>query len=185
MAINPAFRVCTPTSIAYTGTGSSAVIRSNGSIAFDTCATLSLNGVFTSSYDNYMINIRWSQSTSAAYLQCRLRASGSDSTATTDYNHQELFASSTTVAAARVTNDGFWKLGQSGIAQRNGLIANLYGPYLSQPTAFRSITVDSTANASIDDYAGTHELSTSYDGLTVYVSATNFSGLVTVIGFYQ
>jgi hypothetical protein len=58
----------------------------------------------------------------------------------------------------------------------------LYGPFLSQPTAFRSISADTSSDASIYDAAGTHELSTSYDGITIYPTGVSLSGLVCVYG---
>lgn len=185
MAINPAFRVCKPSSIAYTGTGSAAVIRSNGSVAFDTCTALSLNGVFTSSYDNYMITMRSSSNTAGAGINGRLRSAGTDSTATTDYNFQALQASSTVISAVRSTTAGFWTLAENDDDYHNGFTMYLFGPYLAQPTALRNVTVDSTSGALLLDVAGTHELSTAYDGLTIYPDNGTFTGLVTVIGFYQ
>jgi len=173
----------TPTSIASTGTGNSSSIGANGSVTFSTCATLSLNGVFTANYDNYMISFRWQQNTSSSSLQARLRASGTDSTANTDYNTQQIYASASTVGGVRSTTSGFWDLSASATTYRNGLTMNVYGPYLSQPTAFRTIVINSSVGATIDsDGAGTHELSSSYDGITFYPSGNSITGLVSVYG---
>ena len=69
----------TPTSIASTGTGNSSSINTNGSVTFSTCATLSLNGVFSADYDNYMIVMRHVGSDASAFnIDLRLRLSGTD-----------------------------------------------------------------------------------------------------------
>lgn len=174
-----------PTTVDKTGTGSSATINTNGSVTFSTCTALSLNGIFTSTYDNYMIVCRVSHNTTTAnyVINSRLRTSGTDATSTSDYNTQTLIASSTSITAARTTADGFWKTSRV-IDSPNwgGFIVNLYGPFLSQPTAFRTISADTSSDASIYDAAGTHELSTSYDGITIYPTGVSLSGLVCVYG---
>ena len=172
----------TPTSIASTGTGNSSSINANGSVTFSTCTALSLNGIFTSTYDNYMVVMRMTSSGSCAIL-ARLRAAGSDATATTDYNDQELAASGATVGGSRDTSNGFWVPCPSTTTWRNGFTDYLYGPYLSQPTAHRSVTIDSYLGGYIQDHAGTHELSTSYDGMTWYPNASaTMTGLISVYG---
>lgn len=173
----------TPTSIASTGTGNSSSINTNGSVTFDTCETLSLNGVFTSSYDNYMVVMRWQSSTAFADIFGRLRLSGTDATATTDYNYQTLVVNGTSVTGSRNTTGGRFYISSSDKSYRNGVSMNIYGPSLSQPTAYRTIAVDSASGAYIYESAGTHELSTAYDGFTFYQNATtSFSGLISVYG---
>jgi hypothetical protein len=174
----------TPTSVDKTGTGSTATINTNGSVTFGSCETLSLNGVFTSAYDNYMIVMRETHSLADKTLFARLRSAGTDATGTADYNAQRLNANSTTIFGARDTADGTWQLSFVSSTWRNGLILVLYGPYLSQPTAFRTTTVSSTNSAYITDRAGTHELSSSYDGITIYPLSGdgNMTGLLSVYG---
>ena len=52
MAVN-GLTLMTPSSITYSGTGSSATINSDGSVSFTDITTLNLKGVFNSSYNNY------------------------------------------------------------------------------------------------------------------------------------
>jgi hypothetical protein len=170
----------TPTSIAYTGT--SATIGTNGSVDFTACSSLSLNGVFSADYDNYMIGIRVTSSLSSTDINCRLRASGSDASASNDYVAQYLVADSTSVSGGRITAFTYGWLGQSYATQRVGISAYIFGPYLTQPTAVRSIGASDNSSARLVDIAWTHDLSTSYDGLTVFPSTGNFTGLVSVYG---
>lgn len=171
----------TPTSIASTGTGNSSSIGANGSVTFSSCATLSLNGVFSATYDNYMISYRSLTSTSANHA-FRMRVGGVDeSSASNYYTYQYLQASSTTISASRTTTT-FAVVNAGTGTQRDGTTIYIYGPFLAQPTAGRSITEYDASSASIFDNAFTHSLSTSYDGFSLYPSTGSFTGLVSVYG---
>ena len=187
IAVSPAeelggMQLVTPTSIAYSGT--SASIGANGSVEFSAVTSLSLNGVFTGDYDNYMVVVRFLGTTGNVGLFARLRTSGTDASGT-DYTFQRLLAESTTVNGARTSSANYARLSSTNNGVYHGFTTNIYGPYLAQPTAYRTVTVEGEGGARMLDYAGTHGLSTSYDGLTVYpevsVSST-FSGLVSVYG---
>ena len=180
--------VMTPTSIASTGTGNSSSIGANGKVTFSSCATLSLNGVFTSSYDNYMISYTATRvGTTNDFVVVRLRASGTD--ATTNYTYQYLYADSTTVAAARTTS-ATYNLAYFYTRETEPLGGPLfvYGPYLSQATAFRSTTLGwNGTNPDTYDSAATHSTASSYDGITFLSSGATvrLTGTLTVYGFNQ
>jgi len=171
----------TPTSIAYTGT--SATVGANGSVEFTACSSLSLNGVFSADYDNYMVAVRVTPATASNVgYRARLRASGTDATGATDYTFQRLGADGTSVTGYRASGNTF-QMGTVYSGKYQGEMVSIYGPYLAQPTAWRGVTVLGYNDASIQDYAQTHSLSTSYDGLTLYVSSgANPTGLVSVYG---
>jgi hypothetical protein len=171
----------TPTSVDKTGTGSTATVSANGSVEFSSCATLSLNGVFSADYDNYMIVMRHiSDSGTEDGLLLRLRSSGSDASGS-NYVGQYISADGTAIGAGRTT-DTYTAANNTLITSREGFVLHTYGPNLAQPTAGRSITVNSLSSARIADYAWTHSLSTSYDGITFFRSTTSFTGLVCVYG---
>lgn len=177
-----------PTTVVVAGAGSSASIRADGGVDFATATSLSLNGVFTAEYDNYMIVMgNLSQSTAAGQgFTTRLRASGSDNSTASSYVHQRLFADSTSVTAARTT-DTFWFLAGVGPTgtPKSGNTIYLYGPYLAQPTAVRGVAVASISSAFVADTAATHNQSTAYDGITFSLASGNFTGMVTVYGYTQ
>jgi hypothetical protein len=171
-----------PTSIAYSGT--SAGINADGGVDFSAVTSLSLNGVFTSAYDNYLISIGGAGSGGSVAIQYRLRASGSDASGT-DYTYQSLSAASTTVSGARTSSTDFGRFGLLSSNLYGLIVAHLYGPYLAQPTASRGVTGDGQDNARIFDYAATHSLSTSYDGVTLSVNANAVTGNVHVFGYEE
>lgn len=178
--------VMTPTSIASTGTGNSSSINADGSVDFASCETLSLNGVFTSGYDNYMVAIRYLHSSAPGAFYVRLRASGIDQASGGYYARQILFATGTDVGAARATSQNEARIGNTSNAAWSGDAVYFFGPYLTQPTAFRNTQAGGGDNGAIRDWACTHSLSSSYDGLTFFPPTTSsVHGLLTVFGFNQ
>ena len=176
---NAVFYLMEPTSIAYTGT--SATISANGSVEFSACSVLSLNGVFSADYDNYTVVMRASAS-APTNLYFRLRASGNDNSTASSYTAQGLEASGTTVGGGRGASD---TAVISGLypTQRDGVIVQIYGPFLSQPTAARTINALGYLNAYMYEVALTHNQSSSYDGFSLYVaSGLTFTGRVAVYG---
>lgn len=183
MTLTNGLVVMTPTSIAYSGT--SATPNADGSVVFSACTSLSLNGVFTGDYDNYMITMRHLGSASGGVaLFGRLLASGTDASGT-DYTRQYLWANGTSVTAARETTRTEARAGGLSNVQRGGDVFYLYGPFLAQPTAFRYVSAFPDSSASIFDPASTHSLSLSYDGIRLFPNTGDFTGLLTVFGFNQ
>lgn len=59
------------------GSGS-ATTNSNGTVSFSSATSISLNGVFTSTYSNYRIAVKLVGQSGSGILQMRLRSSGTD-----------------------------------------------------------------------------------------------------------
>ena len=182
--------VMTPSSISYSGT--SASINVDGSVDFSAVTSLSLNGVFTGDYDNYMVTMRCAGTSTNRTLKFRLRSGGTDeSSASNYYAYQQIQAQGTAVAGARTAaiNEGrLFVVGHGGGNEKSGGSCYFFGPYLAQPTAVRAVAVsnyDVLPSVVISEYVTTHSLSSSYDGLTVYPSGNLLTGLVTVFGFNQ
>jgi len=172
----------TPTSIAYTGGSSTATISANGSVAFSACATLSLNGVFTSDYDNYLLIMRTILDGSGAQDKA-LYMDFPPYTSST-FTVQLLSAASTTVSGSRSTSQTEFVVGRIDDAGLySGSINYLYGPYLAQPTAHRLADASTGGSASIYDRAGTESSNTQHQNCRLYVSGlAPISGRVAVYG---
>lgn len=174
----PGMVLMKPTSITHSGT--SASLGANGQVTFSAVTSLSLNGCFTGDFDNYVLSIRASAATGNQIVRGRLRSAGSDASGS-DYVRQELFVDNTTVEGSRATIDFFFA-GITRSTLRSGAWTQIYGPALAQPTAMRLVSSDAYLNATISDYAGTHSLSTAYDGVTLYPSGSEMTGAVQVYG---
>jgi hypothetical protein len=184
-------KICRPAgspSIVVTGSGSqTASVVGQGSIEFANAASLSLNGVFSSEYDNYMISVHVLKASGLGNADhfFRLRTSGTDAAAG-NYTWQMLNASSTTVSGVRSSSQTQGFIGTNFLADstlRNGYQLYLYGPFLTQPTASRSVVVSGNTGAAINDIASTHSLSISYDGISFFPESTRtMTGIVSVYG---
>lgn len=174
-----------PTSIVVAGGGTeTASIRAAGGVEFANATSLSLNGVFTADYDDYMIVIRHTATSTCPFFY-RMRASGSDNSTANAYTLQWLQADGTTVNGTRITDSFGWIM-YGGATQREGHNIYLYGPYLAQPTAIRSVSALGLSSARILDLASTHNQSTAYDGVTIYPqSPQSMTGQLTVFGLAQ
>jgi hypothetical protein len=188
MAEIAGLKLIVPSSVSATGAGSSASIVGGGKVVFTTIDTLTIEGIFSATYDNYLMVIRAHQPSGsfAISLNARLRVSGSDASGS-NYTWQILQASSTTISGSRSSSQTSARMGEISQNQRSGNHAYIYGPYLSQPTAFRGVNAGADGNASIADYASTHSLSTSYTGITLLPGGGSYSttGTVQVFGLSQ
>lgn len=172
----------TPSSVATTGAGSSASINTGGSVTFTSCASLSLNGVFTSSYINYQIVCRLQHTSSTNIsLTLRLRASGTDNTTASSYSTQSIDVGSTTVSGARTAADSA-NIMQVSNTHQEGFVVFLFGPQLTQATGGRSISASSLNSATLYDRGFTHNQTTSYDGFTLTAASGAITGRISVIG---
>jgi hypothetical protein len=176
--------VMTPTSVTSTGTGNSSSIGANGKVTFSSCATLQLNGIFSSTYDNYMISIRTVGSAGNDALYLRF-ASGGTVTTDTNYTYQYISALSTAVAGGRFGTQSAARIGNTDSSQRGGDTVFIFGPYLTQATAIRNTNVYGFGNAGIVDFASTHSTSSSYDGIWLQSGTGTVTGAITVFGFNQ
>jgi len=169
-----------PTSVAV-GSGSGSV-DSNGTVTFSGASSVSLNGCFTSTYDNYLVNCDFTASASVNIL-LRLRLNGTDSSAS--YQRQLLTADTTTVSAAKAI-DGSEVLFTPANTSRNSFKMDLFGPALARPTTGQSIAGENAnvgASIAFRLAAFGHNVSTAYDGLTIYSSTGNITGTLRVYGY--
>ena len=173
-------KLIVPTSVA----GSGVSVSASGKVTFTAATSVSVNGVFDSTYDNYLAVVRFKGTSGDFSVDGRLRVSGSDNSTSNSYTRQLLIADSTSVSAGRNTNT-FWSGWLVASAtQQDGAHIYLYGPALAQPTAMRTVCVSGASSAYISDCSGTHNQSTAYDGFTIY-AATSITGTLTIYGLAQ
>ena len=167
------------TDYTITHAGTSATLT-NGQVTFTAVTSLSLNGVFTAGFDNYVISIRHVGS-SYDGVRMRLRAAGSDASGS-DYTRQELQANGSSVSANRLGSLNIAPTFSTSSTQRSGTTVMMYGPALAQPTASRTIEALGESGGYIYDIAWTHSLSTAYDGVTIFPASANITGALQVYG---
>ena len=177
----PGLNLVTPTSIANSGGSASAT---GGAVTFTVVNSVSLNGVFTSGYENYFLMVNKVVGSTASDLNMRLRVAGTDASGS-NYTHQNLVAAATTVAGGRlgpITSNQIAILRTS--AQGGDISLNMFRPQLAAQTNYATNPgYDTESNARMNLYVGNHSLSTSYDGLTLIPSSGTLTGTIRVYGY--
>lgn len=170
-------RMIVPTSISV-GSGSGSV-ATQGTVTFSGASSVSINGIFSSTYDNYVI--RLNLSSSGGNILVRMRTSGSDVTGTS-YTYQQFGGDNTTLSATRQTSQTSFKAGaQAG--SRSSITLQLYGPYLAQETLMFSENSRNITSPDAFIFTGGNTNTTSYDSLTILDSSTTLSGNLRIYGY--
>lgn len=167
--------------ISITNSGGTASIGTNGQVTFSGVTSLSLNGVFSADFDNYVIAYGPTVGSGDVSPYMRYRASGTDNSTASSYTFQELISNTNSVSATRESNS-FTRIANISSTTYGGHMVSIYGPYLAQPTAHRSVSVRNYLSATLQDWTGTHNQSTSYDGCTIYLTSGTITGKLAVYG---
>jgi hypothetical protein len=173
----PGLTLITPTSIANSGGSSSA---SGGQVTFTAVNSISLNGVFSASYDAYKIVIRFTGSAAGAGISYRNRLAGTD--AITNYNTQYLDASGTSITGSR----GSGTLASVGSFRSTGQAESwieVYGPALAAETGIFSSCRERNLNISFSIFGDNHTTATAYDGMTILPTTGTITGTVRVYSY--
>jgi hypothetical protein len=172
----------TPVSIANSG-GSASL--SGGEVTLTGITSISLNGVFTSTYENYLV-IFQVNGTTDDNTNLRLRVAGTD--ATTNYNRQSLTAENASITGVRNSAQSTLLL---NLIVRNTTNPNIFrlnigAPALARNTALEGSGVDlAAANGDVNyrALAANHSTATAYDGFTFYPSTGAVTGTIRVYGY--
>jgi hypothetical protein len=174
-----------PSSVAVgSGTGSA---DSLGNVTFSGASSLSLNGCFTSVYDNYRVMFTLSSVSANNGMNFRLRASGTDSSATDYYAGGFINrANSATISSQNIGAGTTFELGPSGTAHpSNRCIIDFLNPFSSLYTGVHISTAgfDSGTSHYGRYVAGNFIATTSFDGFTIYPTTGNITGTIRVYGY--
>lgn len=167
-----------PTTIANSG---GTATLTGKTITFSGCTSLSLNGIFTSDFDNY--ELIYSNASSAAgnvVVFLRLRAAGVDATGS-DYFFQRLTAESTSATLSyAVTQTAFSGPQISNATEQNYITARFMQPQLARKTM-----IDTRGGyiGILENYYGGNILQSSFDGLTLFPSSSSITGTIRVYGY--
>ena len=162
-----------------TGINSALVLISTTS--FSAVSTISVNDVFSTTYDNYKIILTCtSQTGTAGNILMRMRVSSADNT-NNEYTRSKFFyaSSNSTGCDSGSTGTSSFLVGED--ATNSFSLIELYAPFLSQKTK-HNVQAAKENNGLI--FSGSMTVTTSYTGFTLLLSsATNFTGNVSVYGY--
>jgi hypothetical protein len=173
------FSAAAPTTIANSGGSASTTANVT---TFTAVNSISLNGVFSATYQNYKVLVSYVMSVQDN-VGLRLRAAGSDNSTASSYLTQTVRGSSTTASAFTLTDNIAAQGFLSGDTITAGISCEVFDPFLASPTVWLS------TGRSRDDYAGLftvrHNQSTSYDGFSIIPATGTITGTVAVYGYQK
>lgn len=173
-----------PSSVAQAGGSASA--NAQGLVTFTGVTSVSLNGVFTSTYSKYKILISNVSGTINAALQFRLRNAGADRT-DSSYAGRGLFATS---ATSGLWTDTGASVSFSNLEPSVAWICSdvtIYNPAnAGYRTVYNSVSTGlaASSNAWISN-AGQYGVANANDGFTIYPGSGNMTGTVQVFGYNE
>lgn len=172
----------TPTSTANSG---GSVSTSGGAVTFTGVTSVSLNGVFTSTYTNYLIITDSIFGSGNADITMRMRASGSDTTSNYDIMLWDKPFASTVSTPVSIGTTTFGSANWYMSDTTNTLGYNYTNITLSSPqkTISTTFTASAVSRSGYQTIGGKLNDSTSYDGFTFTASANNFDGIIRVYGY--
>lgn len=179
-----AFSPVVPSSVDKSG--GTSTVATNGTVTFATVAYVSLNGVFTNTYDYYKIFFSYSGSATAANT-IRLRSTGTDNT-TANYVVGRTYQDDNVGGFQNTGVQTAWgTVPSASVAQYNAEIT-LVNPKQAAPTQGWHIAGASTSSSSgskMVNQSGSmlFQASTSFDGISIIASTGTISGTVQVVGF--
>jgi len=151
---------------------------------FSAVSTQSINDVFSATYDNYLILIGATGSTTNQDINFRLRISSTDNTSSV-YSRSSLYQSSTTVSGQRLTGLTSW-IGicdaQSGVKQSGRVL--IFNPFIVEYTSAIQDAVGAP-NGNVEQTRRTFgtTVTTSYTGFTVFPTAGTITGTISIYGY--
>jgi hypothetical protein len=147
---------------------------------FSSQSSITLNDVFSSTYNNYKFFVTTTASPGAA-LRARWRVSGSDASGS-DYEWTRLYTSGSTVGAAGASSQTAADI--SDVGEDIALDLTIYRPFLTEPTLTTGYNLYNAPTSGTDHgfYVSAHNQAVSYTGMTFFPSTSTFSGNYALYG---
>jgi hypothetical protein len=171
-----------PSSVAVgSGTGSA---DSLGNVTFSGASSVSLNGCFSSVYNNYRITLTSTQATSLGNYLTRLRANGTDETSA----NYSLFGSYSGYSAGPTRFNNIsqtsWLATSAAAGNIMTIMWDIFNPFVANQTIAFGKQFSTSAGDDIN-LSVQNGLSNSYDGFSIIASAGTMTGTIRVYGLTQ
>jgi hypothetical protein len=180
-----------PSSVAVgSGTGSA---DSLGNVTFSGCSSVSLNDIFSTTYDNYRIIINSNNSTVSAQSNfLRMRVGGADnSSANYRWCGLYIFDNAVNPTVTGQASNGLGTSFYSGASSSTAgftpvTVLDLSNPFATKHTSYVSSDYSYDqfgTRGGVDTQGGVMSVTTSYTGFTIFSGSGNITGTVTVYGY--
>jgi hypothetical protein len=156
------------------------------STTYSASSAHSVNDVFSSTYDNYLILINTDSASTGSDMSMRLRVSGSDNSSSNYYwanigNNASSSAYDGSNSGGAATS---WRINYNDDTNGSTQTINIRNPYLSLVTSYNNhyLAIEDN-NAYPSTGGGRTTVTTSYTGFTIFPNSGTFSGKVRVYGY--
>ena len=147
-------------------------------------ASQSVNDVFSATYDNYLIMLGLTGSTTNTDVSMRLRVAGADNSSG-NYQRSLINQDSTTFTGQRLTTQTQWA-GVANVESGTKSYAQLsiFDPFLAQTTGLITDVIQ-IPNGNISQRRAMYgtTVTTSYTGFTIFPTSGTITGTVSVYGY--
>jgi LysM repeat protein len=177
----PGMKLIVPSSVAV-GSGSGSV-ATQGTVTFSGASSVSLNDVFSATYNNYKIIVRNTTSDNVI-TNFRLRVSGADNS-TANYSTMRLVADAAGgVARTAATGQTSSRFLTTSVAGSSCFVScDISSPFLSERTYYQISSSTHTTDAFVDILYSIHNVASSFTGFTLFPSSGNITGTIQVYGY--
>ena len=150
-------------------------------VSFSAASTVSLNDVFSATYDTYQIYTNLTSSSVSDTLSLRLRVGGADNTSS-NYSYGQYYVGAVASIAAGSNNNTTttsFQIGGSSATPGAFILTTLSNPFTTNYTKINT--------SSVGEYllinGGITTVTTSYTGFTLRLLTGTMTGTVSVYGF--
>ena len=150
------------------------------SSAFTAVSSVVVNNCFTTTYDNYLLDIT-AVATSGGYLSFRMRLAGADNSGTAYQSMRTGINNSGNADNTRYSLATSGNLTYVNTTRYAAIQARMFRPALASTTQFVTSGVGFDADETMT-YGGYHNVATEYTGITLLAGAGTFTGAVRIFG---
>lgn len=152
--------------------------------SFSAVASQSFNNVFSATYNNYLLHLNITGSTTITGVDMRLRVGGADNSSTI-YARSQLLQDQTTVTGSRVTNQTSWQNVMGIVStERTFTQLNVTQPFATFHSGMVGDVIESINSGVYQKRSvwGTN-VTTSFTGFTLFPGLGTMTGTVSVYGY--
>lgn len=183
LANMPGLNLVVPTSVA----GSGVSVSNRGTVTITAASTASLNGVFTSRFENYLIQLNTTAHSAAADVQVRLRASGTDNSGASAYGNQRTHGNASSITTSNSAGTLWIAVAAPASMTRSSTSITLMSPATTATTSghMEGMVAASATSMYQMAYGWYHTSASAFDGITFFPASGTFTGTVRVYGYGQ
>jgi hypothetical protein len=183
VGVTPGLVPIVPTSVAV-GSGTASV-GATGLITFTTVGTnLSINGAFSATYRNYLMQYNLTTTANGANFGMRLRVAGTDNTASS-YAMAGYDADTTGIVSRTASSQTSFSVIAAVDDDNAGNTSStiFYQPFETKVTTVHASGVSPIATVLHRNIFGIHNAATSYDGFSFIVTSGTITGTAMIYGY--